>query len=277
MQTVHPRLRAGASCARISLMAALVLTYHAVEKGPPPLCVDPGLFREHLDLIADSGVRAVTVRELADLLRAGLPPEPLVAIAFDDGFASVARTAAPLLLERGLRATVFCVAGRLGGRSDWPTARRAGFVGGLATASELAELSSQGFEIGSHGYEHAPLIAAGDPFLRRELVESRRVLEDASRSPVRTFAFPYGATPSPGARRLLEKTYDAACATALSRVEQGVDLFALPRVDVHYVRRAESLRRVLGGHLDAYLRARGLGARVRRAFTKDYVVEAVDG
>lgn len=257
-------------------MAAFVLTYHAVEKGPRPLCVEPTLFGEHVDRIAESGARTVTVSELVSLVREGLPQEPLVAITFDDGFASAAHTAAPLLLEHGLAATIFCVAGRLGGRNDWQTARSAGFVGELATAPELAELSSLGFEIGSHGFEHAPLAAGSEALIRRELIESRRALEDASRHPVRTFAFPYGAAPSTAARRVLQETYVGACTTTLDRVECDVDLYALPRIDAHYVRRPEILGLVLAGRLDSYLRLRGLGARVRRAFRMDYDVRNND-
>ena len=97
---------------------ALVLTYHAVERGPAPLCVDPDLFVEHLDCILESGARALTVRELAEALREGALDRPSVAITFDDGFASVVESAGPLIAERGLPATVFCVAGHLGGTSD---------------------------------------------------------------------------------------------------------------------------------------------------------------
>ena len=100
---------------------ALILTYHAIEEGPAPLCVEPALFERHLDCIVAAGSRTVTVATLAEAVRRGERLDGLVAITFDDGFASVARTAWPLLAERGLTATVFCVAGYLGGANDWPT------------------------------------------------------------------------------------------------------------------------------------------------------------
>ena len=48
------------------------------------------------------------------------------------------------------------------------------------------------------------------------------------------------------------------------------DVFALPRVDVHYLRRPELLGRAVGGGLRPYLRARSLGARARRLVKSDY-------
>ena len=49
--------------------SALILTYHAVEPGPAPLCVDPGVFREHLAALADAGATVLTVSQMADAFR----------------------------------------------------------------------------------------------------------------------------------------------------------------------------------------------------------------
>jgi len=249
---------------------ALILTYHAVEPGPPPLCVDPALFRAHVDSLVDSGAHTLTVSELAAALARDEIPERAVAITFDDGCASVARFAGPLLAERGLRATVFCVAGHLGGVTDWPTQPASVPVFKLATAAELEELASAGIEIGSHGVEHYPLAFASEQRAREELLESKRALEQAVRVPVRSFAYPYGAPPSRAARALLPEAYSAACGVRLGVLRANCDVFALPRVDAHYLRRPELLRRAVGGGLRPYLRARGLGARARRLVKSDY-------
>lgn len=249
---------------------ALVLTYHAVEPGPAPLCIDPQLFAEHLDTIVASGARAVTVRELAAALREGKLGHPTVAITFDDGLASVAENAAPALADRGLPATVFCVAGHVGGRSDWPSARPGGYRAALATARQLVELADAGVEIGSHGMQHTPLVAGSEPVLRRELVDSRLALEQALQTAVTSYAYPYGAGPTPAARRVVADTYEAACTTVIGLTGLATDPLALPRIDAHYVRRPGLLRRALAGSLGPYVVARRLGARTRRLFVKDF-------
>lgn len=247
----------------------LVLTYHGVGPAADPLHVDAATFTAHLDAIVEAGRPVVRVSELAARLRAGADPSG-VAITFDDGFASVARVAAPLLAERGLPATVFCVAGHLGGRSDWPSAHPDAPTVDLARADELAELAGLGWEIGCHGMMHAPLLGDDGELLRRELGEARSQLEQATGAAVRALAYPYGAGPSEAARALVEATFDAACSTRLGSVGAGTDVWSLPRVDAHYVRRPRLLRAALAGTLGPYLRTRGLGARARRAVRRDF-------
>jgi peptidoglycan/xylan/chitin deacetylase (PgdA/CDA1 family) len=249
---------------------ALVLTYHAVEAGPPPLCIEPSLLRAHLDCLQDAGAQTLTLSELAAALRSGRLPRRSVAITFDDGFESVATEAAPLLAERDHTATVFCVAGHVGGVNDWPTQPADVPRRRLADASTLVGLAQAGFEIGSHGMEHLPLERASDERVQRELVDSKLELERALGVAVRSFAYPYGAMPGHGARALLESTYSAACTGGMRRVGSGADALELPRVDAHYLRRPKVLRGVLEGRLDPYLHLRRVGARARRLVREDY-------
>lgn len=252
----------------------LVLNYHAIERGPSPLCIEPRVFAAHLDCIVTAGLRSLTVSQLAEAVRKGEPLAATVGITFDDAFASVVEVAVPLLEERGLNATVFCVAGHLGGRNDWPSSSGEGPTRALARAEDLAELARRGVEIGSHGMHHAPLVRDDAALLRRELTESRRVLEDASAAPVTSYAYPYGAEPVSAARRLVEETYRAACTTRVARVTGACDPYALPRVDAHYLRRPELLSRALTGSLNGYLSLRRVAAGARRAVRKDYVAAA---
>jgi peptidoglycan/xylan/chitin deacetylase (PgdA/CDA1 family) len=228
------------------------------------------LFRAHLDAVVSTGVRAVTVSQLVHELASSRTRERLLAITFDDGFASVAEHAAPLLAERGLPATVFCVAGHVGGRNDWEGNRSGAFESPLVTAEQISALASAGLEIGSHGFAHAPVSETAGASLERELVHSKEVLEGLTGGQVRSYAYPYGALPGEQARKLVEATYDAACTTHVASVPSLPDVHELPRVDAHYLRRPELLRRALSGRLEPYLALRRAGARARRAVLSDY-------
>jgi len=253
-------------------VSALALTYHAVERGPSPLCVDPKRFADQLDLIVETGVRTVTVSELAAALRNGRIAERTLALTFDDGAASVARTAAPLLLERGLVATVFCVAGHLGGRRNIQTKPAWAARIDLAAADELATLARLGFEIGSHGMEHVPLTAATpESVLRRELHDSRRTLEEALGVEVGSFAYPYNVRSGDARRAAVEAGYRAACAGSLALVGRAADPLAIPRVDAYYLEWPPLFRMALAGSPQWYLAIRRAGAAARRLLRKDYV------
>ena len=69
----------------------LVVTYHAITAGPPPLHVDPELFERHLEALVDAKVTALTVSDLAASLRAGALPDRAVAITSTTARALAAR------------------------------------------------------------------------------------------------------------------------------------------------------------------------------------------
>ncbi len=247
---------------------SFVLTYHGVEAGPPPLFVDPGLFSAHLAVLHAAGAHVVTVAELVAASRRGGLEPGTVALAFDDGFASVATHAAPFLQQHGWPATVYCVAGHLGGANDWPTQPAGVPRRPLLTAAEVAGLAAAGFEIGAHTVSHPPLGELAPAALEEEVVGGRTRLEAVAQAPVTTFACPYGDPPSPPARALIEATYDGCCGARLDVVRAGADPYLLPRVDAHYFRRPWLLARLLRGDV-SYLGLRRSGARARRAIASD--------
>jgi peptidoglycan/xylan/chitin deacetylase (PgdA/CDA1 family) len=246
----------------------LVLTYHAIEAGPPPLCIEPALFRRQLEEIAASTARVVPLRELVNAAEAG-SGDDLIAITFDDGFASVVESALPALAEHGLPATIFCVAGHLGGRNDWPTEPARSPRLPLASGEALADARRSGpVEIGSHGMSHEPLAALGEQELDRELLGSKAALEDATGLAVDWLAYPYGEPPRGQGMEMVRRAYAGACAGGNERVGAGAR-YEVPRVDPHYLRRPARLRAVLEGR-DSHLRLRRAGARVRRWVRSDH-------
>ena len=86
-----------------------ILMYHRIAEEPfDPwgLAVAPGRFREQLSWLVRNRT-VLGLEEFGELhRRRSLPPEA-IAITFDDGYACIKETAAPLLSEFGVRATVF--------------------------------------------------------------------------------------------------------------------------------------------------------------------------
>ncbi len=95
----------------------LVLTYHRVLPEPDPMLPDEPdarTFAAQMDLVREL-FQVLTVSEAADRLRTGTLPARAACITFDDGYANNRQIAAPILQERGLRATFFVTVGYLGG------------------------------------------------------------------------------------------------------------------------------------------------------------------
>lgn len=112
-------------------------------------------------------------------------------LSFDDGNVSDVRDGLPALLQRGLHATFFVVAGRLG-------------MPGFLTENDVVRLVEAGMNVGSHGMHHTPWERLDDTRLRDELLGSKRILEDVAGQPVLEAACPYGAYD----RRVLRALHD---------------------------------------------------------------------
>ncbi|MGF1505650.1 MAG: polysaccharide deacetylase family protein [Chloroflexi bacterium] len=109
-------------------------------------------------------------------------------LTFDDGTIDFANTAWPILMEYGLSATLFVVAGKVGGRADWS----GGSGAPLLDWGDLAHLAAQGVTIGAHGLHHRPL----DQLPPAEQMNSLRTARDRLASQLGLapagLAYPYG-------------------------------------------------------------------------------------
>jgi peptidoglycan/xylan/chitin deacetylase (PgdA/CDA1 family) len=102
-----------------------------------------------------------------------------VALTVDDGNASDYEIIAPELQRRGLSATFFVLAGKLG---------RPGYLRG----SEMRSLVTEGFSIGSHGMHHVDWTRCDDAALDDEVACSMAILESVTGHPITQAAVPFG-------------------------------------------------------------------------------------
>jgi peptidoglycan/xylan/chitin deacetylase (PgdA/CDA1 family) len=249
--------------ARAEKEAVPILTYHSLDDSGSVISVPPAAFREHMRGLRDKGFTGIALGRLVDAWdgRGSLPPRPVV-LTFDDAFRNFAEAGRPVLEAAGFAATVFAVAGRCGQTNDWPGQLARVPRLPLLSAAELRDLAAAGFEIGSHGLTHAALDGLSAQEAEREIVGSKRALEDALGRPVEVLAYPYGRT-SAAIRGLAAAHYRACCGVAMAAARASHDRHALPRIDVYYLRRP-GLFRTLGTPLGrGYLALRGFGRRLR--------------
>ena len=221
-----------------------------------PLCFPPSALRDGLLRLADEGYTALDLLTLAEVIRTGgaFPPRPIV-LTFDDGFASVHEQAMPILVELGWSATVFVIAGAVGGRSP------EGFR--IAGATELAELRDAGISIGAHTVSHPDLAASTTAVVRAELADGRARLEDLLGQQVRSFAYPFGRFDA-RSRAVAEELYDCACSDVLGYARVGDDPWLLSRIESWYLSRPGLLGRLGTRPVDAYLTFRRAPRSLRR-------------
>lgn len=243
----------------------LIVNYHAVVADRSPISCTPQQLASDLAGLRDAGFVFVTLDDCADWLAGARPvPARAVAVTFDDGYASVASAALPVLVAAGVPATVFVIAARLGQDNQWagqwPSVPRLPLI----DRGDLDELVAAGVCISAHTFSHPVLTALDDAAARREIVDAAAALEDLTGRPVRHFAYPYGAR-GQRERQLAAERYRTALSAEPATVDLACDPWDVPRLDCHDVRLALRLHLTGARGLPPYLAARRRLRRWRRA------------
>lgn len=185
-----------------------------------------------MSILAEGGFVAVSIGNLVQRLESDLPlPDRCVAVTFDDGLKDFQTGALPILNQFGFAATLYVVAGLLGKTSRWLTSLGEGSRP-MLQASDLQELIDAGIEIGAHSMTHPELDILDRHTASEEIRTSRLVLEDATSSPVCSFAYPHGYA-SPTTRALVrEAGFRSAVRVRHALSSPNEDLFGLSRLIV---------------------------------------------
>lgn len=211
-----------------------VLMYHRVARslpsGPVPssFVVSEATLRRQLEYLAARGYRT------PDIPGALTMTDPIAArrsvlLTFDDGYLDNFEVALPILQELGFRATIFVLANPPEARNFWDT-RAPTASAPLMGAKELRAMIAAGMSIGSHGISHRRLDRLDDDTARKEIVESKKMLEDITGTAVDAFAYPFGVVTPRLKEHVREAGYRAAFAVNSGPFDFHGDPFEVRRV-----------------------------------------------
>lgn len=230
-------------------MKLTILMYHKVDElrhgaRYPGNYVTPTQFGQQLDALLDWGYRSIQFDEWLDYREGrtrAMPPRPLV-VTFDDGYTCFDRNAWPALKSRAMHATVFLVAGQIGGTNAWDQDER---QEPLLDEARIRALQGDGVHFGSHSVTHPALAKIAPARARAELIDSRALLRDLLGRDVDVFAYPF----SNQNRTVREMARDAGYRCAVrggGRMNwRHTDPFALRRIKVDLETKLPDLQRTL--------------------------------
>ncbi|MEI6438234.1 MAG: polysaccharide deacetylase family protein [Candidatus Omnitrophota bacterium] len=205
-----------------------VLVYHSVDIAKTPReranTVSPQAFERQMSFIKKNGYRVLTADAYADFIRQGrgFPPKSVL-ITFDDGMLNNYTAAYPVLRQKGIPAVMFVIAGDVGVSSGpWQ--------GPQMNWDQLREMSAQGITIASHTLTHAYLPEVSLDRARRELVESKSLLEKKLGYPVYYLAYPTGGFSDEIKTIAREAGYRLAFTTNRGYDRRNRDVFELKRI-----------------------------------------------
>lgn len=157
----------------------IALCFHEVGYKNDSLSVLPSNFRKIVRELKERGYRFVNADDVADIVAGKIEqPRRAVLISFDDAYEDNYKHAFPIIKEEGIKATFFVIADRVG-------------KAGRLSANEIIEMKQAGMCFGSHTLTHARLDSLPKEEIRREMNESKYVLEGYGLS-VRSIAYPGG-------------------------------------------------------------------------------------
>lgn len=156
-----------------------------------------------------------------------------IALTFDDGFYNVLKNALPIIGELGIPATLFIPAGYLGKLPGWirnPAHENAGEI--IVSAEQLRALPPDLVKIGSHCLTHPVLSSLTPEQVRRELSESKEILEVITGREITLLSFPYDDC----APRIIEAAkqvgYEKVFSNTFPLLQTMTDGFLNGRVDI---------------------------------------------
>jgi peptidoglycan/xylan/chitin deacetylase (PgdA/CDA1 family) len=206
---------------------APIIMYHRVLPGAAykdRLAVSVKTFDRQMRFLKKYRYNVITLEKLADLIRRKkkIPPKT-ISITFDDGYEDNYTNAFPILRKYGLAATLFVIVGEAGDRRK-----------NKLSWEEIKQMQDSGiFTIGSHTLGPEPLTnIESRQEIRRQIFDSRRMLEEQLGKEVNTFSYPEGGV-TPEIRQLvIDAGYKAAVATKPGRGYPDDDIFALRRLRI---------------------------------------------
>lgn len=166
-----------------------IITYHYVENVKDPkdtirksLNIPPFVLDKELEELSKNNYQTLFMRDIPKIVSGDMAySTKSAALTFDDGYEDFYTDAFPLLKKYNIKATIFIIYDFIG---------RKGFM----TESELKEISdSKLVEIGAHTMDHLYLKLLQNNIVTKQVVGSKKGLEDMLQLRVESFAYPYGA------------------------------------------------------------------------------------
>ena len=202
------------------LYEAPVLMYHHVDNALSGSSnfVSPESFQRQMEFLKVHRYRVVGLAELIrEVKEKKTIPAKTVAITFDDGNLDNFQNAFPILKKMDFPATLFMISSNVGKKDS-------------LSEEDLRILDGSNITIGSHTIHHAFLPELPPEEVKKELVNSREVLEKILGHEVTLFSYPAGGVTPEIERMVQEAGYVGAVTTNYGT--KNDDPYALHRVKV---------------------------------------------
>jgi len=197
-----------------------IMMYHNVNYTDVPKAntVSPENFERQMAYLKEHRYHVLSLDELVDKIKNGKRiSRRSVVITFDDGYEDNYSYAFDILQKYQFPAIIFVPSDLVGteGHLVW---------------GQIEEMHKNGIDIGSHTRFHKYLPDLSFEEQKDEIIESKRILEEAFGSEIKHFAYPIGGFSDQIKRLVKEAGYQSACATNRGYDRTNEDVYELNRI-----------------------------------------------
>ncbi|PKL81971.1 MAG: polysaccharide deacetylase [Ignavibacteriae bacterium HGW-Ignavibacteriae-3] len=227
-----------------------IIYYHRIAKnisdaGKHGIFVTEQQFENHLRFLKKAGYKSISFDEALNVKKSGTSGK-FVMITFDDGYEDNYTLAFPLLKKYGCKALIFLVAGLESNtwdeQADEPVLK-------MMSENQIKEMAEYGIEFGSHTLTHADLTKLTHKEAKRELTESKKILEAKTGKEITSFAYPYGNCNETVKKTAGEAGYKFVFATDNGPMGLHEDLLQIRRIGIFPNTTVRGLaRKIRGGY-----------------------------
>lgn len=214
-----------------------VLLYHNVgeEMHNDRLGINVSLdnFTNQMRFLYLNGYKIFKLEDLINRIEMREPiPDKSIAITFDDGYSENLSGILSVLNKYAFAASFFITIKYINGFIKDSKDNYWEYLSFL-TWEQLRTLLSAGHSIGSHFYSHTDLLILSLNEIKKEIMESRKIITDKLGINVDLFSYPYGKFNKIVKKILKECGCLAACTSIPGKNSYGVDLYAIKRIPIN--------------------------------------------
>lgn len=197
-----------------------IFAYHCVQRSDNIYVTAPEELDKQMKYMHSLGYKAITMKEYSKARSTNTKLHKTMILTFDDGYKDNAQNAAPVLQRYGYVGNVFIAVKYMGTPHylNW---------------QDVGILKDYGWEVGSHTYNHIKLMEASTDTIRKELTQSKYVLEHGP-VPIRVtaFCYPYGSASPTLTALVKEAGYTSALTAEVGTDSPTTPVYELKRIGV---------------------------------------------
>ena len=169
---------------------AAILMYHSIDHNKVFFTVTPENFRKQMDLLYKEKYSIISLGELAGLIidKRAIPLKTVV-LTFDDGYQDNYFNAFPILKKYNFPATIFLATGFIGKNRI----SSSGATLKILNWDQIIEMHNSGLvDFEPHTVSHLKLHRLSLEEAKKEILNSKRTIEEKLNKKCKFFAYPYG-------------------------------------------------------------------------------------